>query len=96
MELTPARRLLKPYRMNTHVELAKSVLDALVDADLIEVEAHDEAVEALARALDESKTADVVQTITQFLDGNDVIDEIFASDTELGTAIKKVLSARAA
>jgi hypothetical protein len=75
-----------------HNETARSVLKALADADLIEVRSHDEAVEALARALSESDTETVVSTIIQFLDEHDVIDEIYGSDRELGEVIEKVLS----
>jgi hypothetical protein len=76
--------------------IAKAVLDRLVDDDLIEVEEHDEAVAALTRALEGAQGGDVVELITEFLDENEVIDEIYATDNELQAAIKSVLSAPAA
>jgi hypothetical protein len=76
--------------------LARAVLDVLVDDDLIEVEAHDEAVEALGAAIDKAGSDDMVGVITEFLDEEDVIDEIYGSDAELRSAIERVLSTRAA
>jgi hypothetical protein len=72
--------------------IARAVLDLLVDDDLIEVEAHDDAVERLSAALDRAQRDEAVGVITSFLDQDDVIDEIYATDGELESAIRRVLA----
>jgi hypothetical protein len=74
-----------------HARIARSVLEALARADLIQVRAQDEALEALARVLSESAPEAVIPTIIHFLDRHDAIDEIYASDEELGKSIEVVL-----
>jgi hypothetical protein len=71
--------------------IARSVLDALARVDLIQVRAHDEAVEALALELSESGPDALVGTIIHFLERHDAIDEIYGSDRELGKVIQDVL-----
>jgi hypothetical protein len=82
--------------MSTPSGIARVVLDRLVDDDLIEVEAHDEAITQLTTALEQAETDDLVGVITGFLDEHEVIDEIYGTDTELESAIKAALSMPAA
>jgi hypothetical protein len=77
--------------MNTHTEMARLILKALVDRDLIAVRSNDAAIDLLAREISEADRAAVVDKVLKALEDSDLIDEIYASDRELGEVIAGVL-----
>lgn len=84
---TPSRR----SSMGTATKTARSILKALLDLDLVAVRSHDEAIDLLARAIDDADPGTLIDEIVRFLDRNDVIDEIFATDKELAEVIQRNL-----
>jgi hypothetical protein len=66
-----------------------------VGADLIEVRNSDAAAEALGQAVAAAPPGDVIGTVIRFLDGDDLIDEIYTTDGELRRVIEQVLTRRA-
>jgi hypothetical protein len=75
-----------------HTQLAQRVLQALLERDLVAVRSRNSAIKLLERTILDGDPDDLAGEIVRFLGRDDVIDEIYTTDQELGDVIRGVLA----